>query len=85
MMQRITLAYQTLSDESKKVVYDRVYDFKFRQQRGSFFSQTDYSQNTTKNKTGEENRVKNLMGQDKDREITHQLLSGAKLIQLGEE
>ncbi|HIT10499.1 MAG TPA: DnaJ domain-containing protein [Candidatus Onthousia faecigallinarum] len=55
MMQRITLAYQTLSDESKKVVYDRVYDFKFRQQRGSFFSQTDYSQNTTKNKTGEEN------------------------------
>lgn len=37
MMQRITLAYQTLSDESKKVVYDRVYDFKFRQQRGSFF------------------------------------------------
>ena len=55
MMQRIALAYQTLSDESKKVVYDRVYDFKFRQQRGSFFSQTDYSQNTTKNKTGEEN------------------------------
>jgi len=37
------------------------------------------------NRTGVENRMKTLLGQDKDREVTYQLLSQAKQTQLAED